>query len=302
MKSNHDVIFKICCYPKNNSNAMFDMYNKKNSEMEMMKLLSQYVLNRSTPHIVMPISFEISDINNFILFDDYLALVESSEIKNNKYIELVKKYNENKISKHVLVFIMEKCQGGDLHEYIKNNYHKMSSKIWRAIFFQILFTLAIIQHNHSSFRHNSLRSDNIFVQNKKVDPAINATRYRYRINNQKFLVPDIGIQIKIGDFGFSCIKNLISGSKMKSMWAYENNVTTMENKYYDMHYFFNTLLHNPLFAYAPQEIQEFVFRIVPEKYATGKNVHASGRILVNDVYTTPLDIIMTDVLFDEYRK
>ena len=47
--------------------------------------------------------------------------------------------------------------------------------------------------------------------------------------------------------------------------------------------------------------KDFFNRIVPEKYRTGKYISDRGRILVNDEYITPNDILRNDPLFRSLR-
>jgi hypothetical protein len=76
-----------------------------------------------------------------------------------------------------------------------------------------------------------------------------------------------------------------------------------------MHYFFNTLINKRFFPQfyqegaVPQEIIEFVHRVVPLKFRNGgKYVNIRGRIQVDIEYTTPLKTICEDPLFAKYRK
>ena len=93
-----------------------------------------------------------------------------------------------------------------------------------------------------------------------------------------FIVPYIGMQIKIWDFDFACIPGIVDNSKVSSNWAKKQiNVRPRKNRYYDMHYFFNTLRSKGFFPhfyseYVPKEVVEFVHRIIPSEYREGKYV------------------------------
>jgi len=52
----------------------------------------------------------------------------------------------------------------------------------------------------------------------------------------------------------------------------------------------------------PQEAKDFVDRIVPNKYKEGRYVHKRGRILINDEYFTPDEILKKDPFFEDFRK
>jgi hypothetical protein len=52
----------------------------------------------------------------------------------------------------------------------------------------------------------------------------------------------------------------------------------------------------------PQDAKDFVNRIVPDKFKNNKKyVSDSGRILINDEYTTPDKILKEDPYFEEFR-
>jgi hypothetical protein len=79
------------------------------------------------------------------------------------------------------------------------------------------------------------------------------------------------------------------------------------NRYYDIHYFFNTLTKKGFIDHfweideIPQKVKDFIRRVVPEKYSEGEMVSERGRILVNDEYTTPDEIIKLDPFFKKMR-
>jgi hypothetical protein len=85
------------------------------------------------------------------------------------------------------------------------------------------------------------------------------------------------------------------------------NIKPSKNRYYDIHYFFNTLTKKGFFdnfwdaPEIPQKIKEFVRRVVPEKYAEGEYVSERGRILIDKEYTTPDEIIKIDPFFEKMR-
>jgi len=152
-----------------------------------------------------------------------------------------------------------------------------------------------------------MKANNILVRLTKSTYA--EKLYSYKMDHIKFQIPDIGIQIKIWDFDFACIDGIIENNKVNSDWTTKMNVSKKKNQYYDMHYFFNTLICERFFPQfytggAPKEIIEFVHRIIPEKFRTivaNKYIRKGGRILVDYEFTTPYKVIMEDKLFDNYR-
>ena len=182
----------------------------------------------------------------------------------------------------------------------------MKTKHWRTILFQILSVLSIIHAKYPSFRHNDMKANNILIHNIDVDE--NNKKYLYKINQQHYIVPNIGFQIKLWDFDFACIPGIVDNSKVEADWTNKINITPDQNRYYDLHYFLNTLTRKGFFPEfntapeIPEKVKEFVKRIVPEKYESGKLVSDRGRILVNDEYLTPDEILKNDKFFKIMRK
>jgi hypothetical protein len=121
-------------------------------------------------------------------------------------------------------------------------------------------------------------------------------------------VPNIGFQIKLWDFDFACIKGVVDNAKVDADWTKKINISSEQNRYYDVHYFFNTLYRKGFFPEfitdeaIPDKVKEFVSRIIPEKFRTGQYVSDRGRVLINEEYLIPDDILKNDVFFKIMRK
>ena len=102
------------------------------------------------------------------------------------------------------------------------------------IFFQILSVLAVIQNKYPGFRHNDMKANNILVQLIPVSKKKN--KFMYKINKQNYIVPNIGFQLKLWDFDFACIPDLIDNSKVSAEWTTAININPEQNRYYDIHY------------------------------------------------------------------
>lgn len=304
-KTHKDVAFavKVCAYPKDDYGAMNNSARPENAELRMLKLLSLFVVKKWTPHFVLPIGTFNTRITHFI--DVKKSKIDLADRKNDLYKKFIERYQNEEFEDLVSVLISEWCNGGDLLEYIRKNYEKMTLKHWIVIIFQILFSLARVHIEHPSFRHNDMKANNILVQ--LTDIKSDCSKYRYSLGNTKFYIPNINLQIKIWDFDFACINGIINNNKVDADWTKKLNITSKKNRYYDMHYFFNTLIDKKFFPQfyeggVPQEIIDFVHRIIPEKFRTGsKYVNKRGRILVDEEFVTPYKVIMTDQLFEKYR-
>ena len=290
---------KVVAYPKKENYG--DMYNIKrpeNAELMMIKLLSQFVKKAETPHIVLPIATFNTSIKPF------LSLAKSNLIDSKKFDQFLERYEKGEYYQNVSVLISEWANGGDLLDYLRKNYKTFKIRHWRTIFYQFLSVLAIIQAKYPGFRHNDLKGNNLLVN--LID--MSKRKYKYTINGQTYIVPNIGFQIKLWDFDFACIPELVNNSKVESEWTKKINITPQQNRYYDVHYFFNTLTRKGFFPEfwtekeIPDKVKEFVNRVVPEKYKSGKNVSEKGRILVNDEFLTADEILKNDIFFKVMRE
>jgi serine/threonine protein kinase len=292
---------KIVAYPKKEKYGN-PFYSKRpeNAELLLIKLLSYFVINKQTPHIVLP----IGTFNTTM--EPFLGLAKNGIIQNKKYDLFVKKVKDGEYYDEVSVLISEWANGGDLLDYIKKNYKTMKSLDWKIIFFQILAALAVIQKKYDTFRHNDLKANNILVQLIGRTNSSN-NKFKYDINDQEYIIPNIGLQIKIWDFDFATIPGLVDNAKVEAEWTNRINVKPKKNRYYDIHYFFNTLTANGFFpeflksSHIPKSAKEFIKRVIPDKYATGKYVTDRGRIKINKEYTTPDKLLKTDTYFSKFR-
>jgi len=290
---------KIVAYSKKDSYGDVNFTTRpENAELIMLKLLSEFVISGQSPHIVLPIGSFNTNIGPFVK----LAKTFSESKKFEQFLE---KYEKNEYFDEVSVLISEWANGGDLLDYIRENYKSMKVKEWRVIFFQILSVLAVIQKKYPAFRHNDLKPNNILVQVSEINNK--TLKFRYVINGNEYYVPNIGAQIKLWDFDFACIPGLVENSKVDAEWTNKINIKAEQNKYYDVHYFFNTFTRKGFFnefwtlPEIPTEVKEFVRRVVPVKYSEGKYVSERGRILHNKEYVSADILLEKDPFFEKMR-
>ena len=291
---------KIVGYPKRENYGMYDDVRRpENAELNMLKVLSYFVINNQTPHLVLPIGTFNTDINPF------LSLSDQGVVNDKKYSQFINRYKKGELYDKVSILISEWADGGDLLEYIKKNKDTLTVKEWRVIFFQILSALSVIQSKYPGFRHNDLKANNILIQ--KIGSRNRNNKFKYKINNKTYVIPNIGIQVKIWDFDFACIKGIVDNTKVDAKWTDKININSKMNRYYDLHYFFNTLTRKGFFPEfwksksVPKAVREFVRRIIPEKYTVGENIAERGRILINDEYTYADKILKEDEFFNVLR-
>lgn len=288
-----------------------DIKRPENAELMMIKLLSYFVLKKQTPYIILPITTFNTNIDTFVKLAYNNTIAEKDEngdtdVSNDKFIKFVRAYENGDYHDNVSVLVCEWANRGDLLSFIKKYYKEFSLKHWKVIFFQIISVLAIIQNKYPGFRHNDLKANNILIHH-----VLNKTEsVEHTINYYKYIVPTIGYQIKLWDFDFACIPGIVNNQKVSDKWTTELNINPVQNRYYDIHYFFNTLIKKNFFGKfmteecVPKEAKDFVNRIVPPKYQVGENLTGSrkDRFALSIEYMIPEEILRTDIFFEEFRK
>ena len=292
---------KVVAYPKKvKYGPANDVRRPENAELMMIKLLGYFVVKKQSPHIVLPIATFDTNIKPFTELIDTKVVTEN----NRKYLEFVERYKKGEYFDNVSILISEWANRGDLLDFIRKNYMQFTLLHWQVFFFQIISVLAVIQNKYPGFRHNDMKANNLLVH--KVKPR--GTSFSYTVNKQKYIVPNIGYQIKLWDFDFACIPGIVENKKVDAKWTNNINVKPEQNRYYDIHYFFNTLIKKGFFPQfmtedcIPDEAKEFVNRIVPIKFRSGKYVTDSGRILINTEFKTPDEILKNDIFFEKFRN
>jgi len=284
---------KVVAYPKKEGyGSLYNITRPENAEICMLKLLSYFVVKCHTPHIILPISIFDTNIKPFLtLQDDDVVPAD-----NAKYTEFIKNYNEGSYYERVSVVISEWANRGDLGMFLKKNYKKLQLIHWQCIFFQILSTLAVIQYKYPAFRHNDLKANNILVS--KTDTC--NKKLFYKVNKKEYILPAIGYCVYLWDFDFACIPGVVENSKVYQEWTKKMNITAKENKYYDVHYFFCTLIYKGFLPelltdpIVPIEVKKFIDYVLPETYRPGhpnEKVHKRCRLLVDDELHKPIDLL-----------
>jgi serine/threonine protein kinase len=290
---------KIVAYPKKTEfGDSDDPKRPENVEIDVLKLLSSMVETKYTPHLILPVV--IFDLDAKSLFSSsFFKNMESSD--SSKYIKLLTDFKNNKIYNVCSCIISEWADMGDLLQYLRDHVDELSELDWKVLFFQLLYTLSVIQKYYPTFRHNDLKPNNILLSSHRTAKK----GVKYSIDDVSFKLPVTGVSVRIWDFDFACIGGMIDNAKVNLKWAKEeHNISAERNHYYDMHYFFNTLSNQKFGSYQfmmhpsiPANVKDFCSRIVPKTFPTSKN----GRIMCNEVYTTPKKVMLSDPLFNQFR-
>lgn len=299
----YSFALKMVAYSKKeNYGDEYNLQRPENAELCMLKVLSYFVIKKMSPHIILPICTFYTDIKTF------LSLQEKGYIdKNNvEYKKFVKRYNEGLFHENVSIIISEWADEGDLSMFLKKHYKKLELMHWKCLFFQIILTLAIIQLKYPSFRHNDFKLNNILISKTSLQAR------QLNINKKKYVIPSIGYMIYLWDFDFACIQGVVENLKVHQKFFNDLNITSKQNRYYDLHYFFGTLIN----CFLPnlmtdkevhQDVKDFINYVVPPDYRfdnkkkINKKVNKKHRLQVDNELIIPIDLFEHD-FFKVFEK
>lgn len=275
---------KVVAYPKREKyGSIYDVRRPENAELKMLKVLSYFVIKRQTPHIVLPIGVFDTNIKIFTQKEFMDVINDDEDDENEKYQEFLEKYKKGEYDDTVSVLISEWANRGDLLEYLRKSYNnpRMSLTHWKSFFFQILSVLTVIQLKFPAFRHNDLKANNVLIHRTDSEEDC----FTYKIAKKKYRVTNVGYQLKLWDFDFACIPGIVDNKKVEMEWTRQINVIPKQNRYYDVHYFFNTLIKRGFVEgimtsdKVPQEVKDFINRVIPKKYRNDPKAHKLKKLI-----------------------
>ncbi len=275
----YPVTVKIGMYHSNTDN----LSSPSNNDSLFSYLLSQLVLKRKTNHILLPV------INFDVEFDKVESLIKSipiySSIKEKVEFEEVNKIMSVRVREH---FFKSKLLKEHLQEHTCD---------YKPLLFQLIHTLAVIQDEFPGFRHNNLTIDNILIYIKKEEFSENV----YEFGKDKWVIPNIGFDIKISNFEKSTLSNHYEISQRDTDVPYVND----ENNYFDLHTFLNSLIEgNHKMSLKTNnscdlETKKFLDKVIPQQLRGSKN--DSFYLNKNVVVAKPTELL-NDPYFKEYKN
>ena len=206
----------------------------------------------------------------------------SNKARAIKFLNLKKLEVEEKIRGYSNMLIAEYVEGGSLDNWIFNTYEndkEISDKQWKCIVFQLLYTIAVLQH-HYKLMHNDFHYGNILIDDNIKSGGV----FKYTIKGQTFYLPNSGVIPKLWDCEFAMaysdkIKDCYPNKFIIGPYTYdkkkhitivneneeedeeEYNVPYNYNTVYDVHYFLTSLLD----LYISQELFDWILKLYPSE-------------------------------------
>jgi hypothetical protein len=241
-----------------------------NLENLVLKHLTEHIVNKNiSPHVAY-----------------YLGTQKvTNKSKALKMLNLKRLEVEEKIRTHSNMLISEFVEGGSLDNWIYEIYeedNEITDEQWKSIVFQLLYTIAIIQHYYKMM-HNDFHYGNILI-----DDSIKPGGYLvYDINNKRYYIKNTGVIPKLWDFEFCMVysdkipdcypnkfilgpyqydkknhKTIVDPSVLDEPEEPEDiNVPFNYNEVYDVHYFLTSLLD----LYISQELYDWIIQLYPRE-------------------------------------
>lgn len=283
---------KIVTYSKKKQKHYGNIFNNQRPENVDIYMLQQLNKIKNFTHIP----------RFYGVFYTCTSIFENINLDSKKIIELKENIDKGKIDPVCSVLISEYCKLGDLQDYISENLNTIDSTHLSVIFFQLILSLVVMNHHFNNFKHNDLKCNNILLQeNDNNSPYID-----YKIGKIMYRIPNLGFYLKIWDFDFS--SGPCTNLKVKQSWAQKLNINDTKNSYYDLHFFFNNLIHlipdliDPDRKRFDEDIYDFIDYVIPKLYRSNlpKNQNKKNlRLDINHEYTTPL-IALSHNIFKKY--
>ena len=306
------VAVKLVAYTRRPEfGSVDDATRPENAEVRMLKLLSDFVYHQITPHIVLPLCSYHTDLEPFVVRPEPQTRGGAPPPRAKKYAVFWQKYHDRKFHETANVLISEWVSGGDLLEYLRG--HVLTPLQWKVVLFQVLFTLAAVQKRYPAFRHNDLKANNILVDISAPRPE---TFHRYTFDEHAWDIPDAGIQTRMWDFDFACIPGVVDNKKVDAEFTSAVNVTTEPNRYYDVHFFLNTLVSffPRLEETCDDDLRRFLRKSLPPTFRDPPVAHEEHKRLLHNCirtrkgsyqypheYCTPGQLIYDDY-FSEFQE
>lgn len=210
-----DYILKIVKYEEYACGRDWCPFRAEFCQALMQEILSKYIVEAGlSPHV---------------------CLLSGSPV--NPYYDEEKRRN--------VVFFMERAPMGSMCRFLNNKTGAIDEYVL-LILFQVAYTLEAIYSIMPNFRHNDLKTTNVFVTPSK-GTTNKGTYTEYIVDGVSFYVGnDLGITSMIGDFDFSCCAGVVDNYKVIEYWAMHphNNINWKRNNATDLAYFIKILFRS----------------------------------------------------------
>ena len=264
------------------------------TERRIYSIMSLLVDKNITPHV-------------FTLTESANKEIKIDNINKDFAVELNRLFRSSKI-KYVYPMITETTDSTKdimtLYEFMKREMVQLSSKkmkiIFQVLLFQLIYTLHVF--NLVGLKHNDLHLKNVFVQiNRKNIITNSQDNYcnKYVVGKNEYLIPNIGIDIRIFDFDRTCKLNNgvfpefgeIESTYLKEL--YRLHINCNDNPSFDT---FKVL--GELHKIASGKYQLKILEFILSNFFTSKGLN----LLINDYYyDQTTNVLYRDLIYKGHK-
>ena len=192
------------------------------------------------------------------------------------------------------VLYIEYYSFGSLKRLLGKYADKLRELHYRVLLFQVIWTLAELHKKFPTFRHNDLHLDNVFIDDRVTTKG--SVRYG------SFVVPNIGMNAVIGDFGFANMQAEGFKNKKVQSGEYKNvyGIAKDNNPMYDIHFFLNDIHMTS----KDEKVKRFIKRHFPTDYLRSESPMVSKNRLrygVDHSRLPTFDQLLNDKIFRFFR-
>ena len=264
------------------------------TERRIYSIMSLLVEKNITPHV-------------FTLTESANKEIKMENINSDFALELNIIFRSSKI-KYVYPMITETSDYTKdiitLYDFMKKEMIMLSSKrmklIFQVLLFQLIYTLHVF--NLVGLKHNDLHLKNIFVQiNSKNMITYSQDNYcnKYVIGRNEYLIPNIGIDIRIFDFDRTCKLNngvLPEFGEIESTYLkelYKLHINCNNNPSFDT---FKVL--GELHKIASKKYQLKILEFIISNFFTSNGLN----LLINDYYyDQTTNVLYRDLIYKGHK-
>jgi len=248
-------------------------------EVLMLSLFSRLVARDVSPHFVLPIGRMLTSTRT-------ANMLTGRVLKDGNYSVILSEHADTSLSNLI-------------------QQQAISPFELKAMLFQAIYTLAIIQAMMPTFRHNDLHASNVLVQNFHAETILSSRPDAcvvYEFKGTKFYIPVNKCQMRclLWDFFYA------SSQDRKGLLPtrHEDTNYSSQNRYYDMHKLVDSIHY--LMPKARGELRTFIDSVVPDSkkcmcHKLGGAERAKLGIESNE-FVTCRRVLLKHSYFDELKN
>jgi len=201
-KMNDPYSVNLSMYIYNDTDEQNNLSNPQNINKVFLKLFSDFVSYGQTKHImlqVLNVDVSLLDIEDFFVNSGILELKQFTESNSN-----INKVVSIGITEHFFKLLY-------LNDFLSvDTCNKWTDEHYKALIFQVLHTLSLIQNKYPNFRHNGLNIKNMEGYGKTINKSMD----KYSFNGINYEIPNIGFVYKMNNFESSTITDIIINDQL----------------------------------------------------------------------------------------